>query len=611
MKRQGLGGLTLNSDASTGAPGFGRHARTKGWRRWLPGLALLERYNFSLFTQDLVAGLVLTAILAPVGMGYAEAAGLPAAYGLYATMIPLFVYALIGPSRILVLGPDSALIALIAATVLPMADGDAGRAVVLASVLALLTGAISILAGVARFGFVTDLLSKPIRYGYLNGVALTLLIGQLPKILGFKVEGSSLLEEAAGLVKGIQAGQINWASSALGLFCLTVIFGFKFFMPRFPGVLAAVVASTLLVSVFDLSELAHVSVIGSLPQGLPALVFPQIGIDQLMHLLAGAVAISLVSITDMSVLSRIYALRGGYYVDDNQELVALGLANLATGLFQGFSVSSSASRTPVAEAAGAKTQMTCVVGAVCLGLLLIFAPGLMQNVPTAALGTVVIAACVTIFEFREVIRLFKLRRGEFYLSIICFLGVALMGVIQGIFIAVAIALLIFIWRAWRPYNAVLGRVDGMKGYHDIKRHPEARRIPGLVLFRWDAPLFFANAEMFREQVLRSISEAPTPTSWVVVAAEPVTDVDITAADVLAELSEELGRSGIQLCFAVMKGPVKDHLKRYGLYSKLGEQHFFSTIGQSVDRYLSTHQVDWIDWEDMEQMKRAPGSCWPD
>ena len=592
----------MNPAASTEAQNFGRHARTKGWRRWLPGLAMLGRYDRSLFTQDLIAGLVLTAILAPVGMGYAEAAGLPAAYGLYATMVPLLVYALVGPSRILVLGPDSALIALIAATILPLADGDVGRAAVLAAVLAILTGAISILAGVARFGFITDLLSKPIRYGYLNGVALTLLIGQLPKILGFKVESSTLLQESIELVNGIKEGKINWTSCAVGLFCLLVIFGFKKFVPRFPAVLSAVVASTFIVSILDLAEQSKISVVGALPQGLPALSIPHIGGGDFLPLLTGAVAISLVSITDMSVLSRIYALRGGYYVDDNQELIALGLANLATGLFQGFSVSSSASRTPVAEAAGAKTQMTCVVGAVCLGLLLIFAPDLMQNLPTAALGAVVIAACVTIVDVRQVMRLFHLRPGEFYLSIICFMSVALMGVIQGIFIAVGIALLVFIWRAWRPYHAVLGRVDGVKGYHDITRHPDARRIPGLVLFRWDAPLFFANAEMFREQVLRSISEAPTSTKWVVVAAEPVTDVDITAADVLAELSEELGRSGIELCFAVMKGPVKDHLKRYGLYSKLGEQHFFPTIGLSVDRYLATHEVEWIDWEDVERMK---------
>jgi len=325
-------------------------------------------------------------------------------------------------------------------------------------------------------------------------------------------------------------------------------------------------------------------------------------VTEFASLCTGAVAIALVSITDMSVLSRIYALRGGYYVDENQELVALGIANLTTGLFQGFPVSSSASRTPVAEAAGAKSQITGVVAALCIGLLLVFAPRLMMYVPNAALGAVVISACSSIVEFSEVRRLFRLRRSEFYLSMACFLGVVSVGVIQGIFIAVGMALLVFIWHAWRPYCAVLGRVDGMKGYHDITRHPEARQIPGLVLFRWDAPLFFANSEFFREKALKAISGSPTVTKRIVVAAEPVTDIDITAADVLAELEEELHRAGIEFCFAVMKGPVKDRLKRYGLFTKLGTENFFPTIGQAVDNYVTIHQVTWRDWENDKKKK---------
>jgi MFS superfamily sulfate permease-like transporter len=298
------------------------------------------------------------------------------------------------------------------------------------------------------------------------------------------------------------------------------------------------------------------------------------------------------------VLSRTFALRGGYEVDRNQELIALGAANVAAGLFQGFAISSSASRTPVAESAGAKSQLTGVVGAVCIALLLIFAPTLLQNLPTAALGAVVISACFSLVEIPGVLRLYRLRRGEFVLSIVCFLGVALIGVIQGIFIAVGLALLDFIWRAWRPYDAVLGRVDGLKGYHDITRHPEAKRIPGLVLFRWDAPLFFANAEIFHEHILQAIADAPTRTKWVVVAAEPVTDIDITAADALIALDAALHAEGMDLCFAEMKGPVKDRLKRYGLFSTLGPDNFFPTLGQAVDRYLAVHQIEWRDWDEV-------------
>ncbi len=584
-----------------------RHSRTRGLRRWLPGVGLLARYNRAIFLQDLVAGLVLTALLAPVGMGYAEAAGLPAIYGLYATIIPLLAYAVFGPSRILVLGPDSALTALIAATILPLAAGGPRHAAELAAMLAIITGLLCILAGLARFGFITDLLSKPIRYGYMNGIALTLLIGQLPKVFGFSVEGGSFLQSSIGLAHGVLNGRVNWTTCAIGAACLAVIFGTKHWAPRLPGVLFAVVGATLAVGLFDLTSQAQVATVGALPQGLPDFSFPTVTIAEFKSLCAGAVAIALVAITDMSVLSRIYALRGGYYVDDNQELVALGIANMATGLFQGFSVSSSASRTPVAESAGAKTQMTGVVGATCIALLLIFAPRLMIHLPAAALGAVVISACSSIVEISTVRRLYYHRRGEFYLSMVCFLGVAALGVIQGIFIAVGLALLVFIWRAWRPHCAVLGRVDGMKGYHDITRHPEARRIPGLVLFRWDAPLFFANAEFFREQALRAVTTAPTPTRWIVVAAEPVTDVDITAADVLAELVEELHRADIELCFAQMKGPVKDHLKRYGLFARLGMENFFPTIGQAVDHYLIKHQVVWRDWE--EDKNRADSTVW--
>ena len=588
----------MTTDTSTPA----RHARSAGLRRWVPGLSVVSRYNTSTFTKDLSAGLVLTALLAPVGMGYAEATGLSAIYGLYATVVPLLIYAVFGPSRILVIGPDSALTALIAASVLPMAHGDPARAAGLAAVLALLSGAFCILAGLVRLGFVTDLLSKPIRYGYLNGIALTLLVSQMPKVLGFSVHGGSLLESSADIARGIQAGKVNPAALAIGLGCLVAIFACKVWLPKVPGVLVAVVGATLTVDLMNLAATAPVAVVGVLPQGLPTFKLVAISQSELNTLLAGALAIALVSIADMSVLSRIYAARGKYYVDENQEIIALGLSNVATGLFQGFSVSSSASRTPVAEAAGAQTQMTGVVGAVCIALLLMFAPTLMEHLPTAALGAVVISAAWTILEVEGVKRLYHLRREEFVLSNVCFLGVALLGVIQGIFIAVAISLLVFIWRAWRPYCAVLGRVDGMKGYHDITRHPEARRIPGLVLFRWDAPLFFANAEMFRESMLRAVSSAPTRTVWLVAAAEPVTDVDSTAADMLQELHAELEAAGITLCFAQMKGPVKDRLRQYGLFDKVGADHFFPTMGQSVDHYVAATGSDWVDWEDLKKAK---------
>ncbi len=576
---------------------FARAARPGGLSRYVPALATVRTYQSAWFQKDITAGLVLTAILVPVGMGYAEAAGLPAIYGLYATIVPLLAYAIFGPSRILVLGPDSSLAGIIAATILPLAAGDPDRLVALAGMLALMTGALCILAGLARFGFITDLLSKPIRLGYLNGIALTVLVGQLPKLLGFPSSGDNLIQEAISLVQGVLQGMTNWTSLAIGAACLATVLIFKRRWPKIPGVLVAVVGATIVTSVFDLAVTKGVSVVGPLPQGLPSFQIPIVSPSDLATLLAGAIAITLVAFADTSVLSRTFALRGGYEVDSNQELIALGAANVAAGLFQGFSISSSSSRTPVAESAGAKTQLTGVVGAVCIALLLVFAPALLQNLPNAALGAVVIAACLSLVDIQGFRRLYRLRRSEFALAIASFLGVALIGVIQGIFIAVALALFGFIWRAWRPYDAVLGRVDGLKGYHDITRYPEARRIPGLVLFRWDAPLFFANAEVFREHILSAVAEAPTPTKWVVVAAEPVTDIDVTAAEALSALDDDLQNAGIELCFAEMKDPVKDRLKSYGLFTKLGAELFFPTLGQAVDRYVEMQQVEWTDWEE--------------
>jgi MFS superfamily sulfate permease-like transporter len=311
----------------------------------------------------------------------------------------------------------------------------------------------------------------------------------------------------------------------------------------------------------------------------------------------GGIAVALVSFADTSVLSRTYAARLRTPVDPNQEMVSLGLANLASAFFQGFPVSSSSSRTPVAEAAGARTQLTGVVGALAIALLLIFAPQLLQNLPQPALAAVVIAAAIGLVEMSDLRRIYRIQRWEFWLSMTCFAGVAVFGAIPGISIAIAIAVIEFLWDGWRPHSAVLGRVEHVKGYHDITRYPEARQVPGLVLFRWDAPLFFANAELFHKRVLDAVAQSPAPVRWVVIAAEPVTSVDVTAADAVSELDDALHAAGIELCFAEMKDPVKDKLKRFGLFTRFGEQTFFATLGEAVNAYLSAHHVGWIDWED--------------
>jgi high affinity sulfate transporter 1 len=462
--------------------------------------------------------------------------------------------------------------------------------------MAVVSGVLCILAGIARLGFITELLSKPIRYGYMNGIALTVLISQLPKLFGFSIESDGPLRNLWAIVQGILGGKANWTAFAVGAGTLAVILLLKN-SKRVPGILVAVVGATLIVGALDLGARAGISVLGPLPQGLPAFAIPWINFDDIVPVLIGGAAVALVSFADTSVLSRAYAARTRTAVDPNQEMVGLGVANLAAGFFQGFPISSSASRTPVAEEAGARTQLTGVVGALAVALLLLVAPNLLRHLPTAALAAVVIAAAIGLIEVTDLIRIYRIQRWEFWLSIVCFVGVAVLGAIPGIGLAIVIAVIEFLWDGWRPHSAVLGRAEGVKGYHDIKRYPDARQIPGLVLFRWDAPLFFANAELFRERVLAAAKNAPTPTRWLVVAAEPVTSVDVTAADTLEELDKALHEASIELCFAELKDPVKDKLKRFGLFAQIGEEAFFPTIGAAVSGYLEKHAVGWVDWDD--------------
>jgi high affinity sulfate transporter 1 len=576
-----------------------------GWIRWLPGLATLRQYQPSWLGHDIVAGVVLATMLVPVGIAYAVASGVPGIYGLYATIVPLLAYALFGPSRILVLGPDSSLAAVILGVVFPLSGGDPMRAVALASMMAVVSGLVCVLIGMLRLGFVTELISKPIRYGYMNGIALTVLISQLPKLFGLSIDGDGPLRELWAIGEAILVGRTNWTAFAIGGGTLAVILLLKN-SRRLPGVLIAVVGATAAVGVLDLDTRADVSVLGPLPQGLPAFAIPWITSADIVPVLIGGCAIALVSFADTSVLSRAYAARTRSNVDPNQEMVGLGAANLAAGFFQGFPISSSASRTPVAEAAGARTQLTGVVGALVVALLLVAAPNLLQHLPTAALAAVVIASAVGLFEIADLARIFRIQRWEFWLSIVCFVAVAVLGVIPGIGLAIAIAVIEFLWDGWRPHSAVLGRADGVQGYHDITRYPDARQIPGLVLFRWDAPLFFANAELFKERVLAAAARSPAPVRWVVVAAEPVTSVDVTAADVLAELDHYLHQAGIELCFAELKDPVKDKLRRFGLLAQIGDESFFPTIEAAVKAYLTTHEVDWVDWDEDNAMT-APSS----
>jgi high affinity sulfate transporter 1 len=562
--------------------------------QWVPGLQVISSYRRQWLLKDVIAGVVLTTLLVPQGMAYAELAGLPPITGLYTSILCLLGYAAFGPSRILVLGPDSSLGPMIAATILPLmaAKGDAKRAVALASILAIMVAAIMILAAVAKLGFIADLISKPTMIGYMNGLALTILIGQLPKLFGFKVEADGLIGEITGFVKGLANGDAVPAAAAVGIAGVAAILVLQRWLPKVPAVLIMVVLAIASTTVFSLAD-HGVSLVGVLPKGFPPLTLPSVRLDDLGPLFAGALGIALVSLADTISTASAFAARTGQEVRGNGEMIGIGAANLAAGLFQGFPVSTSGSRTAVAERSGAKTQLTGVIGAALIILMLVLVPGLFRNLPQPVLAAVVITASLSLADIPATVRLWRQRKAEFLLSIAAFLGVALLGVLPGIAIAVGLSILNVFRRAWWPYATVLGRVDGVEGYHDTRSYPDAEHLPGLVIYRFDGPLFFANATTFRDEI-RRLAKSDPPPAWILIAAEPVTDVDTTASDILTELDEALNAQGISLVFAELKDPVRRKIERYGLTRTIDPHHFFPTIGAAVAAFRAETGAQWTD-----------------
>ena len=576
------------------APAGPGHERQRGGtlRRLVPGLGVIASYRRAWLAKDIVAGVVLTTLLVPQGMAYAELAGLPPITGLYTSIMCLLAYAVFGPSRILVLGPDSSLGPMIAATILPLvgANGDPERAVALASMLAIIVAAIMIVAAVARLGFIADLISKPTMIGYINGLALTILIGQLPKLLGFKVDADNFLGEVAGVVKGLAHGETVPAAAAVGIAGIVLILVLQRWLPKVPAVLIMVVAAIAATTVFSLAD-HGVSLVGELPRGFPPPTVPHVRLDDLGLLFAGALGIALVSLTDTISTASAFAVRTGQEIHGNGEMTGIGMANLAAGFFQGFAVSTSASRTAVAERSGAKTQLTGVIGAALIIVMIVFVPGLFRNLPSPALAAVVITASLSLADIPGTARLWRQRKEEFLLSIVAFAGVALLGVLQGIAIAVGLSILSVFRRAWWPYNTTLGRVEGIEGYHDVRTHPDGQQLPGLVIYRFDAPLFFANAKTFRDQV-RRLARSDPPPRWIVIAAEPVTDIDTTASDVLEELDGALKAQGISLVFAELKDPVRRKIERYGLARTIEPRDFYPTVETAVAAFRAQTGARW-------------------
>ncbi len=564
-------------------------------REYVPGLALLGNYQRGWLAKDLVAGLVLSALLVPQGMAYAELAGLPPVTGLYTSILCLLGYAAFGPSRILVLGPDSSLGPMIAATIAPLAlaGGDPAVAIAYASVLAVLVGVVMTIAGLAHFGFVADLLSKPTQIGYMNGLALTIVVGQLPKLFGFSVDADGLLEEAKGFLTGLD--EANTTAAVIGVASLVGILLLQRLLPKVPSVLVVVVLAALAVNLLDLQS-DGVSTVGVLPQGFPPFTVPTVPWGDVPELLLGAVAIAVVALADTMSTASSFAARRGERVRGDQEMIGIGAANIAAGLFQGFPVSTSGSRTAVSEQAGSRSQVTGVVGAVVIAFVLVFATSLMQYVPQPTLGAIVIAAALSLADVPATRRLWRQRRTEFSLSIIALLGVALLGVLPGILLAIALSILNVFRRVWWPHRAELGRVEGLGGLHDTETYPHSEVLPGLVVFRFDAPLIFANSRIFGDEV-RAMAEERADLRWVLIAAEPMTDVDTTAADMLVELDSWLNARGVSLAFAEVKDPVRAKIQRYELERTIDPAHFYPTLDDAVTAYMAQTGATWQDTEE--------------
>ena len=526
---------------------------------------------------DLVAGIVLAAILVPQGMAYAELAGLPPVTGLYTTIACLVAYAIFGPSRVLVLGPDSSVSPLILASITPLVVvGDPGSAIVLAGMLAVLVGLIEIGLGVAKLGFVADLLSSEVRVGYMNGLAVTIIVGQLPKLFGFSTDADGFVDELKAFWNGLD--QTNRTTLITGLAVLLVLLVLPRITTRIPAVLVAIVGVTVVSALLGLAD-EGVKTVGTLPQGFPTPSLPWTSASDALALMVGAVGITMVSLTDTIATASSFAARRGDEVDANAEMIGVGASNIAAGFFQGFAVSVSSSRTAVADQSGARTQLTGLVGAGLVALLLLVFNGLLADLPQTALAAVVIVAALSLADLPALARFARLRRSSLVLSLVASAGVIFLGVLQGIVVAIVLAILLFFRRNWWPHGTVLAEVPELGGWHAVSVHPEGRQVDGIVVFRWEAPLFFANACQFRDQV-RALVRDSSP-AYVVLQCEAVTDIDVTAAEVLKDLDEELNAKGVHLAFVELRDRLADLIVRYDLDATLQAEHFYASVEEAV------------------------------
>lgn len=554
---------------------------------WVPLLHTLRNYRLEWLRNDFAAGLSVAAIQIPTAIAYAQLAGFGPEVGLYASMLPLVAYALFGSSRQLIVGPDAATCAIVAAVLVPLAAGDPGKYALFSAILGLLVGGLCILGGITRLGFLADFLSRPVLTGLMNGIALSIIVGQLGKVLGFSAEAHRFSLIILEFVSRLRETHLPTLALGGGVLALILLLAKK--APRVPGPLAGIVMGALAVYLLNLGAY-DLKLVGSVPAGLPSLSLPAAGLDEIEALLSGALGIAVVSFCSAVLTARIFAAKNHYLIDANRDLVALGAANVLTGLSQGFVISGADSRTAVNDLVGGKTQITSLIAAGCTALVLLFFTAPLAFVPVAALGAVLLVAGFKLLDIRSLRKVYFLSRFEFWHSILTTIAVIALGIVPGILLAISLAIAKLLQAAARPNDAIIGRVPGVDGYNEISGQPGAETVPGILIYRFDgAPLFF-NADYLKSRVRARIKEAGPDLRWFLYVAEPANYLDVTGAEALESLRAELAEHNITFAIARPRGRFKHMLERSGLADRIGSNHVFPSIRSAVQAFLNSSLV---------------------